>query len=91
MAAHALNAANAAIAQAPEVKKDPIIPLTIKAHALMYLGRETEALAIHEANRGKKVASSTWESEIASDFQALTKAGQAHPLMEKVRQLLKIE
>ena len=54
-AGRALAAADAAIAMAPEVKKDAMFPLTNKAHALMYLGRDDETLAIHAANRGKKV------------------------------------
>jgi hypothetical protein len=63
-------------------------PLTNKAHALMYLGREAEAIEVYRTNVGKALGNRTWEAAIADDFDQLTAHGLHHPTMDKVRPML---
>jgi hypothetical protein len=83
-AAKALQAADEAIALA----SDPLMPLTNKAHALMYLGREAQAIEVYRTNVGKAMGKSTWEAAITDDFDKLTAHGLRHPTMDKVRAIL---
>jgi tetratricopeptide (TPR) repeat protein len=83
-AAKAVKAADEAIALA----SDPLVALTNKAHALMYLGREAEAIEVYRTNVGKPIGKSTWEAAITDDFDQLTAQGLRHPTMDKVRPML---
>src|SRR5262249_20197214 len=83
-AAKALQAADEAIALA----SDPLLAMTNKAHALMYLGREAEAIDLYRTNVGKALGKSTWEAAITRDFDRLTAQGLHHPTMDKARALL---
>jgi hypothetical protein len=83
-AAKAMQAADEAIA----LSSDPLVPLTNKAHALMYLGREAEAIEVYRTNVGKPIGKSTWEAAITDDFDQLTAQGLRHPTMDKVRPML---
>ena len=80
----AMQAADEAIALGP----NPLSPLTNKAHALMYLGREAEAIEVYRTNIGKPLGNRTWEAAIADDFDRLTAHGLRHPTMDKVRPML---
>ena len=84
-AAKALQAADEAIAL---VASDPLVPLTNKAHALMYLGREAEAIDLYRTNVGKAMGNRTWQAVITKDFDQLTAQGLHHPTMDKVRPML---
>jgi hypothetical protein len=83
-AAKALQAADEAIALA----SDPLVPMTNKAHALMYLGREAEAIDLYRTNVGKAMGNRTWQAVITKDFDQLTGQGLHHPTMDKVRPML---
>jgi len=83
-AAKALQAADEAIAFA----SDPLVPMTNKAHALMYLGREAEAIDLYRTNVGKAMGNRTWQAVITKDFDQLTGQGLHHPTMDKVRPML---
>jgi tetratricopeptide (TPR) repeat protein len=82
--AKALQAADEAIALA----SDPLVPMTNKAHALMYLGREAEAIDLYRTNVGKAMGNRTWQAVITKDFDQLTAQGLHHPTMDKVRPML---
>jgi tetratricopeptide (TPR) repeat protein len=62
-----------------------------KAHALMYLERIDEALAIYEKHKGKALLSETWEKSIVEHFAELKAAGRAHPVMDRVIDEMDIE
>jgi tetratricopeptide (TPR) repeat protein len=83
-AAKAMQAADEAIA----LGSNPLSPLTNKAHALMYLGREAEAIEVYRTNVGKALGNRTWEAAITDDFDRLTAHGLRHPTMDKVRPML---
>jgi tetratricopeptide (TPR) repeat protein len=83
-AAKAMQAADDAIALA----SDPLVPLTNKAHALMYLGREAEAIDLYRTNVGKAMGNRTWQAVITKDFDQLTAQGLHHRTMDKVRPML---
>jgi tetratricopeptide (TPR) repeat protein len=64
---------------------------TNRAHALLFLGRTSEADAIYLGNRGKKMASNsnqTWDEVILKDFDDLEKGGINSPEFARLRKLL---
>ncbi len=69
------------------------LPLQMnRAHALMFLGRPDEAEAVYRRNIGKQVFPDSprlWEQEVLSDFDTLETEGRTHPLMNKIRELMK--
>jgi tetratricopeptide (TPR) repeat protein len=74
----ALEAGDRAAALDPE----SLSAQTNRAHALMLLGRDREALALYVAHKGENSSgSSKWEEVIASDFDELQKHSLSHPLM----------
>ena len=81
--ARALEAADQAIAQAPS----KIWLYTNRAHALMFLGRIDEALALYLHYRGAKRVwrGKSWETAILEDFADLRMAGLTHPLMDEIQ------
>jgi tetratricopeptide (TPR) repeat protein len=63
-----------------------------RAHALMYLGREKEALHLYLAHRNKRMASGLlWQDDIEDDFVRLTDAGIGHAAMPRMMQALGIK
>jgi TPR repeat protein len=56
-------------------------------HALMFLGRESEARALHLKYKGQLTVegSGLWEDVILKDFSELEKAGLQHSLMDDIR------
>ena len=64
---------------------------TNRAHALMFLDRQTECRALYLAHKGKPMSeqdSSLWERVIADDFAKLRKAGLTHPTMADIEREL---
>jgi predicted Zn-dependent protease len=78
----ALGAADQAISLAP----DEIWLYTNRAHALMFLGRATEARAIYlqYRNRTDVQGGKSWVTLITEDFAELRKAGRTDPLMDDI-------
>jgi predicted Zn-dependent protease len=72
-----------------KLKPDDLVPETNRAHALMLLGRITEAKTIYLAHKGEPLNGKTWEQIIADDFARLRKAGITHPFMDEVEAALK--
>jgi tetratricopeptide (TPR) repeat protein len=62
---------------------------TNRAHALMFLGRTREAMALYMAHKGERVAANKpWQQVIAEDFAILRRAGLSNPLMPKIERAL---
>jgi tetratricopeptide (TPR) repeat protein len=80
--AKALEAADAAIALAPT----EVWLHTIRAHALMFLGRVDEARTLYMKYRDEKNVQDgkSWPTVILEDFAELRQAGQKHPLMDEI-------
>jgi tetratricopeptide (TPR) repeat protein len=57
-----------------------------RAHALMYVGRDQEARAIHVAHKRDVLedGNKPWPQVVAEDFDELRKAGRAHPQMAEI-------
>jgi hypothetical protein len=83
--ATALDAAERSI----KLKPDDLEPETNRAHALMFLGRATEAKTIYVAHKGEPLNGKKWEEVIADDFAQLRKAGITHPFMDEAEAALK--
>ncbi|MEQ1696695.1 MAG: hypothetical protein ABL901_12715 [Hyphomicrobiaceae bacterium] len=68
-----------------------LVTETNRAHALMLLGRATEARAIYSAHTGKNMPENDnklWQDVISNDFKELQKSGVEHQQMHEIRQLL---
>ncbi len=64
---------------------------TNRAHALLFLGRTSEADAIYLGNSGKKMdpnSDQTWNDAILKDFDDLEKGGITSPEFARLRKLL---
>jgi tetratricopeptide (TPR) repeat protein len=83
----AIEAAERAIELATD-EANRLVSLTNKAHALMFLDRIQEALALYREHLGKKIGRKTWDDAIAEDFGKLKALGLSHPLMNDVLLLL---
>jgi hypothetical protein len=83
--ATALDAAERSI----KIKSQDLVPETNRAHALMFLGRTTEAKTIYLAHKGEPLNGKKWEEVIADDFAQLRKAGITHPLMAEIEAAFK--
>jgi tetratricopeptide (TPR) repeat protein len=59
----------------------------IRAHAMMFLGREDDAQALYLRYRGQKIGSELWEATVLADFNKFRQTGRSHPLMDKVERL----
>lgn len=71
-----------------QIAPDKLWILTNEAHALLFLGREAEAMAIYTRYRDDKVNARQGFSEaVLEDFVALRKAGVSHPGMARVEAL----
>lgn len=72
------------------LKIDPeYLPLqTNHAHALLFLGRKEDAMAVYMKYRGKKIDGRLWETIILEDFDQLEKAGIRHEMIETLRKEL---
>jgi tetratricopeptide (TPR) repeat protein len=82
---NALQCADQAIALAP----DEVWLYANRAHALMFLGREDEARALHLRYRGEKnVLGKPWSTVILDDFAEMRKAGLMNPLMDEITKCL---
>jgi hypothetical protein len=62
-----------------------------RAHALLFLGRTTEADEIYRKYIGQTVKPTTqsWENTILTDFDQLEKAGISRPELNQIREYLK--
>ena len=83
--ATALDAAERSI----KLKPDDLEPETNRAHALMFLGRATEAKTIYVAHKGEPLNGKKWEEVIADDFVQLRKVGIESPLMAEIEAAFK--
>jgi hypothetical protein len=83
--ATALDAAERSI----KIKPGNLVPETNRAHALMILGRTTEAKTIYLAHKGEPLNGKKWEEVITDDFAQLRKAGFASPLMTEIEAAFK--
>jgi hypothetical protein len=61
---------------------------TIRAHALMFLDRREEALALYLAHKDKPIGNKSWQEAIAEDFEGLRNARLDHPLMAEIEKML---
>ena len=64
---------------------------TNRAHALMFLGQETQASAVYTAHKGEHLSNMNdklWERAIAEDFAQFRKAGLAPPMMDDIEKQL---
>ena len=59
----------------------------IRAHAMMFLGRDEDAQALYARYRGQKIGSELWEATVLADFDQFRQTGRSHPLMDKVERL----
>lgn len=60
-----------------------------KAHALMFLGREEEAMNLYKEHIGKPVQGKTWNYYVEDDFDKLESVGLSHPMIPIVRKMFK--
>jgi tetratricopeptide (TPR) repeat protein len=62
-----------------------------RAHALMLLGRDSEARMLYLQYRGQKKAQGdmSWEAIVLEDFAELRQAGLQHPLMKEIEELFR--
>ena len=86
--AQALDAAERALADRPDFR----VATTNRAHALMFLGRATEAREAYLAHKDKPSQSDnkTLQQVIAADFVELRNAGLHHPQMAEIEAALGI-
>jgi hypothetical protein len=82
--ARALDASERAINLSP----NDLVPVTNRAHALMFLGRAAEAKAIYLAHKGEPLQSKTWEKVVSEDFGKLRQAGITHPMMAEIEEAI---
>jgi Novel STAND NTPase 1 len=83
----ALAAADRALSLVPDV----LWVETRRAHALMFLDRREEALALYLAHKDKPIAANddkSWQKAIAEDFMAFREAGLHSPLMAEIEEML---
>jgi uncharacterized protein YdaT len=68
------------------LEPDNLVPATNRAHALMFLDRETEARAAYLQHKDAHIAGNnkSWQQVIAEDFDLFRKAGLSHPLMAEI-------
>src|SRR5262249_16378664 len=62
-----------------------------RAHALMFLDRREEALALYLAHKDKLIAANDdkrWQKAIAEDFEEFRKVGLGRPLMAEIEEML---
>ena len=59
----------------------------IRAHAMMFLGRDDDAQVLYTRYRGQKLGSELWETVVLGDFARLRQGGRSHPLMHKIERL----
>ena len=76
----ALDTAEQAISHA----SDKLWLQTNRAHALMFLGRTSEAREVYLSHRGERTQDDNWETVIRADFAELRKAGLSNPLMGEI-------
>jgi tetratricopeptide (TPR) repeat protein len=83
-----------AIASTDEAKKLNVSDLPIElnhAHALLFLGKISEAEAIYFGNDGKKLeppSEKTWDEDVFDDLNLLEKGGLTSPEFEHIRETL---
>jgi Novel STAND NTPase 1 len=64
-----------------------------RAHALMFLHRREEALALYIAHKDKPIAANddkSWQKAIAEDFEEFRKARLGRPLMAEIEKMLDV-
>jgi tetratricopeptide (TPR) repeat protein len=79
----------AAANEALRIDSGDLVPATNRAHALMYLGRTSEARDLYIKYMGHSIGSdSIWDREILDDFRQLIDAGRKQPLMSEITTLI---
>ena len=76
-----------------ELAKDNLPIETNHAHALMFLGRASEAKQLYLSHIGQHIGgegSKLWEAEIANDFNEFRKYKLTHPQIAEIEALLGI-
>jgi hypothetical protein len=86
---HHYEEALAAAERSNKLNPSDLVPVTNRAHALMFLGRTAEAKVIYLAHKGEPLNGKTWEDVVAADFALLRKAGITHPLMAEIEAAFK--
>jgi len=62
---------------------------TNRAHALLFLGRLTDAEAVYRSHLGQKLSpTQSWEAAILQDFDDLEKAGVTSPEEAKIKKIM---
>jgi tetratricopeptide (TPR) repeat protein len=57
-----------------------------RAHAFMFLGRQSDAMRLHRTYGGTTLeGGATWNGTVRDDFAALRAAGLKHPLMDEIQ------
>ena len=62
-----------------------------RAHALMFLDRREEALAVYLSHKNKSIAANdneSWQKAIAEDFEVFREMGHSRPLMAEIEKML---
>ena len=59
----------------------------VRAHAMMFTGREDQAQGLYVKYRGQKVGNDLWETIVLTDFNNYRQTGRSHPLMDKIERL----
>jgi hypothetical protein len=79
----------AAADEALGIDPGDLMPVTNRAHALMYLGRIDEARDLYKKYMGQSIRpGSVWDREILNDFRQLIDVGRKQPLMNEIATLL---
>lgn len=78
----------AASERALALQPDTLVFETNRAHALLFLGRTKQALAVYTAHKGEGLADDTWEDVILKDFADFRQGGLLHPLYRQVERVM---
>ncbi|MCU7811088.1 MAG: hypothetical protein KZQ77_07610, partial [Candidatus Thiodiazotropha sp. (ex Notomyrtea botanica)] len=72
-----------------EFNSDSLPIYTNYAHALLFLGREEEAMAVYREHKSKPIGKETWDFYVLDDFDQFEKLGITHPGIARVRKMMK--
>jgi len=78
--------------EARKLDPDHLVTEAVRAHALMFLGRNQEAEAIYVGNIGRKLGGTsdeTWEASALNDFTLLENEGITNRELTRIRGLLR--
>jgi len=66
-----------------------LVPATNRAHALLFLGRSSEARAAYIEHKGEPISNGVkWEEAIAKDFAEFRKRGLTHPMLAEMEEAI---